>query len=358
MHWTQLSRINLKGRINRFQFLKPFSYIVIFVFAFQSYAQIWDFSHIDLKKADSIALGCKDEGLHNLPQLSHKLTSQLTTDVERIRAIYRWVCANIANDYSSYLKNKRKRSRFKSDSLKLKGWNDSYRKTLFKKLLKDQKTICTGYAYLVKELAQLANLECEIVQGYGRVSTTDIENLDLPNHSWNAIKLNGKWYLCDPTWASGIPNPETNRFIFNYNDGFFLADPTLFAVNHYPVEAKWWLLDENIPSFESFLDSPIIYGKAYENLDLHIVPKVMHHDIRKNESITFKYQLKTKHYQQKDISLLIDNGFKIRKTKPASTLIKDKSLTLEHQFKTTGFYDLHLYIGKDLISTYTIRVRS
>lgn len=358
MHWTQLSRINLKGRINRFYLLKPFSYIVIFVFAFQSYAQISDFNHIDFKKADSIALGCKDEGLHNLPQLSIKLTSQLTTDVERFRAIYRWVCANIANDYNSYLKNKRKRERFKTDSTKLNDWNTNFRKTLFKKLLKDQKTICTGYAYLVKELAQLTNLECEIVQGYGRVSTTDIEHLDLPNHSWNAVKLNGKWYLCDPTWASGIPNPETNRFTFNYNDGFFLANPKLFSINHYPVEAKWWLLDENIPSFENFLANPIIYGKAYENLNLHVTPKLMHHNIKKNETVTFKYQLKTTHYQPKDICLLIDNGFKTRKIKPSSTLIKNKSLTLKHQFKTSGFYDLHLYFGDDLISTYTFSVKS
>ena len=87
--------------------------------------------------------------------------------------------------------------------------------------------------------------------------------VDFSDNSWNAIKFNGKWYLCNPNWASGIPNPETNRFSFNYNDGFFLTNPELFAVNHFPVEAKFWLLDEAIPSFEIFLASPIIYGKAY-----------------------------------------------------------------------------------------------
>ncbi|EDP71302.1 hypothetical protein FBALC1_02422 [Flavobacteriales bacterium ALC-1] len=337
--------------------MKLLRFILLFIIAFQANAQISDFKHINFKKADSIALEYKNEGLHNLPELSHKLTSQLNTEVEQFRAIYRWVCNNIANDYNLYLKNKRKRKRFKNDSTKFKTWNNNFRKKLFNRLLKDQRTICTGYAYLVRELAKLADLECEIVQGYGRVSTTDIENLDLPNHSWNAIKLNNKWYLCDPTWASGIPDPETNRFLFNYNDGFFLANPKLFAVNHYPLEAKWWLLDEDIPTFEKFLAAPIIYGKAYKNLELHIAPIQMHHTIKKHETITFKYQL-SKTIKSEDISLLIDNGFNNWTTKPKSTSIKKKSLILEHQFKTIGFYDIHLYIGNDLISTYTVKVKS
>lgn len=330
---------------------------MLFIIAFQSYAQISDFNHINFKKADSIALVYNDEELYNLPKLAFQLTSDLDTEAEQFRAIYRWVCHNISNNYGLYLKNKRNRNRFKTDSTKLKTWNDDFRKTLFKKLLKNKTTICTGYAYLVKELAHLANLECEIVQGYGRVSTTDIENIDLPNHSWNAIKLSNKWYLCDPTWASGIPNPKTNRFTFKYNDGFFLAEPELFAVNHFPVESKWWLLDENIPTFESFLASPIIYGKAYTNLKRHLAPKQMHQTIKKFDTITFKYQLKNT-IKSKDISLLINNGSNNRKTKPQSTSIKNKSLTIKHQFIRSGFYDLHLYFGDDLISTYTIKVKS
>jgi len=132
--------------------LKTLQYILLFFVACQSHAQISDFNHIDFKNADSAAMACKDEGLTNLAELSFKLTSNLTTDVERFRAIYRWVCGNIANDYSLYLKNKRKRERFKTDSTKLKDWNDAFRKRLFKKLLSDKKTICTGYAYVVKEL--------------------------------------------------------------------------------------------------------------------------------------------------------------------------------------------------------------
>ena len=336
--------------------MKILLYILLFIIASQSHAQISDFNRVNFKKADSIALACKNENLTNLPQLSYKLTENLSTDVERFRAIYKWVCNNIANDYNLYLKNKRKRERFKNDSTKLRAWNDNFRKTLFRKLLKDQRTICTGYAYVVTELAKLADLECEIVQGYGRVSTTDIENLTLPNHSWNAVKLNSKWYLCDPTWASGIPDPETNQFTSNYNVGFFLTNPKLFAINHFPIEEKWRLLKERAPKLDVFLASPIIYGKAYKNLDLHIAPKKMHQTIKKHQKVTFEYQLQET-LKEKDIHFLIDSGIHSKKTNPTIILINNKSLIIEHQFNSIGFFDVHLYIKDDLISTYTVEVK-
>lgn len=336
--------------------MKTIVVIILVTFACVSHAQQSDFNTINFRKADSIASSLKDETLFNLTQLSYKLTANLNTDVERFRAIYKWVCENIANDYSLYLLNKRKRKRFENDSIKFKTWTTSFRKKLFRKLLKDQRTICTGYAYLVKELAELANLECELIQGYGRVSTTDIEHLNLPNHSWNAVKLNDKWYLCDPTWASGIPDPESNKFAFNYNDGFFLAHPELFAINHFPVEDKWWLLDKEIPTFEAFLASPIIYGNAYKNLNLHLSPKQMHQVITQTESVSFEYDLK-KSIAEETISFYLDNGYNQWKTKPTYIFIDETHLTLKHRFKNRGFYDVHLYIDEDLISTYTIEVK-
>lgn len=337
--------------------MKSLRLILFYTIICQSHAQISDFKHIDFEKADNVALLYQGNDLNNLPELVFNLTNNLNTDVERFRAIYRWVCNNIANDYGLYLKNKRKRRRYKEDSTKLKSWNETFRKQLFKKLLKDNRTICTGYAYLVKALSQLADLECEIVQGYGRVSTTDIENLDLPNHSWNVVKLNNKWYLSDPTWASGLPDPETNAFTFQYNEGFFLPNPELFAVNHFPVEDQWWLLDDDYPSFEAFLASPIIYGKAYKNLRLHKAPKQMHHIIKKYEKVTFAYKLQ-KAVSSDAIRLLIDNGYTNKRTVPSTISIMDQSLNIEHQFNSKGFYDVHLYIGDDLISTYTVEVKN
>ncbi len=325
------------------------------LWAFQSYAQVSDFEGINFRKADSIALAYKNETLHNLPELAYKLTSNLPTEVEQFRAIFTWVCGNIANDYALYSRNMHKRQRFKSDSLKLENWNSYFRTLVYEKLLKRNKTICTGYAYLLEELAQLANIDCKMIHGFAKTSTIDIEKLDMPNHSWNVVKLQGKWYLCDPTWASGIPNPETFQFQFHYNDGFFLPNPKLFAINHYPVHKKWLLL-ENKPSFQMFLDAPIIYGEAYTNLNIHNEPLKMHNIIRKNDTVLFKYEL-LKPIKREAISLLIDNGSGSYKIYPKSISNEGRFLTVAYAFKRTGFYDVHFYIEDALISTYTVKVK-
>lgn len=336
--------------------MKLLLFIALFILAFQCHAQKSDFDHINFQKADRMALECKKDGLDNLPQLVHKLTSQLPTEAEKFRAIYRWVCGNVANDYRLYERNMRKRTRFQNDSIKLTSWNNQFRKISFKTLLKNQKTICTGYAYLVKEMSRLANINCQVVNGYAKTSTINVDKIVMPNHSWNAVELNDKWYLCDPTWASGMPNSDDYHFEFNYNDGYFLTHPELFAINHFPVDSKWLLLEADAPTYEMFLQSPIIYGKAYTNLSTYDEPKKMHNTIQKHEVVTFKCELLNS-VNSKDISLVVDNGISSQKIHPEKTTIDNKSLTIEYSFESNGFYDVHLMIGLDLISTYTFRVK-
>lgn len=330
--------------------------INIFIFTICSNAQSSDFKSIKFKTADSIAMFYKGEDLDNLPQLAYKLTANLTTDVERFRAIYMWVCTNISNDYKSFLKNKYNRIKYQNDSLKLHTWNINFSKTLFKTLQKRKRTICTGYAYLVRELASFADIDCKIVQGYSKTSATQIDKLTAPNHSWNAVKLNGKWYLCDPTWASGIVNLETNRFQFQYNDGYFLTTPALFALNHFPSDKSWLLTTANTTTFKQFLAAPILYGSAFSKLESHNSPKQLHQNVLKHEVIHFKYLLKDNISTSKTYFLLNDGNY-ITKKFPIALKKTNTILELDYQFTKTGMYDLHLYIENKLIATYTFNVK-
>lgn len=203
-------------------------FIILFIFLSSiTNAQVSDFKDIDFAKADNVAKLNQGHSLQNLPILAHTLTKNLSTDVEKFRAIYVWVSNNISGDSNVESKIFRKRNKFKTDSIGYVNWNNQYQKTAFKKLLKQKRTMCTGYAYLIKELSFLANIECVIVDGYGRSVFSNVESLDMANHSWNAVKLNNKWYLCDATWSSGYFLDHV--FIKDYNDGYFLADPVLFA---------------------------------------------------------------------------------------------------------------------------------
>ena len=61
-------------------------YLIVLIAVWQVNAQRSDFNHIDFKKADSIALSYGNETLHNLPDLAHKLTTNLDTEVEQFEA--------------------------------------------------------------------------------------------------------------------------------------------------------------------------------------------------------------------------------------------------------------------------------
>lgn len=335
--------------------MRIFKLVFSFIIIFQSHAQISDFEHVDFTRADSIAIANKNESLRNLPELTYKLTADLDSDVERFRSLFKWISTNLSNDYGLYARNKKKRFRFKDDSLKLESWNTDFKKIIFKKMVNKKKTICTGYAYLLKELSDLAGLNCEIVHGFGKTSTTPIDEETTPNHSWNVIELNGKWYLADPTWASGIPNPETNRFEFYFNEGYFLANPELFSINHYPLEQHWSLLNEESPTFQEFLDAPILYGNAYRHLTGIVSPETMHNEISKNEKVTFIYKL-LKTINEDQIRLMIDSGSNNREFQPKNLSIDGLQLSINHLFKQSGFYDVHLLIDNKLVSTYTVKV--
>jgi transglutaminase/protease-like cytokinesis protein 3 len=199
------------------------------------HGQISDFKETDFHKADSIAERYAAHSLHNLKGLADKLTAPLLSEQEKFRSIYRWVCSNIEVDYALVTLNKRTKAKLHGD--RLNRWNKEFNAIVYKTLLDERKTICTGYAYLVRELAFHAGLSCEIDNGYARPAGIDFTQLGPVNHSWNLVQLNKKWYLCDATWSSGIFSLRSGQFIKKYNDEYFLSDPTKFFQNHHSVHS-------------------------------------------------------------------------------------------------------------------------
>ncbi len=151
--------------------------------------------------------------------------------------------------------------------------------------------MCTGYAYLIKELCFLANIECKIINGYGRSTTTNVDTLQLVNHSWNAVKLNDKWYLCDATWSSGYFINDV--FIKDYNLGYFLTEPILFAKNHYPINKKW-LLDSTLIASD-YQASPMVYGKTFSHQIIPYYPVKSEYHHKRNDVIILrlKFQMRS-----------------------------------------------------------------
>jgi hypothetical protein len=331
--------------------MKSFNLAAVFLFIVcQLAGQVEDFKHIDFRKADSVAQLYPKHSLMNLKTLTDKLTQPFSTDAEKFRAIYSWTCANIEYNYQLFQKNLRQREKLK-DPVGLQQWYKKANVMMFDALLRKQKTICTGYAYLIRELSRQAGLTCEIVDGYGRNSISNIGGSGIPSHQWNAIQLNDKWYLCDATWSSGFVL-NNGLYVKDYNDSYFLLDPTLFIRNHYPLDAAWTLL-LHAPSLQEFLNGPLVYNRLFSLKITQLHPVTFEVEAFKKMPITFQFNADEQSLG--NISLSIKGQPDIAYPK----LLPDGSglYSIEHSFTSRGTYVVHISENKQSVFSYKVKVR-
>lgn len=330
--------------------------IALFIIGTIVYGQRSDFDSIEFDKADSIAFKYKGASLKNLPVLVHNLTSELSTEVEKFRSIYTWVCNNIENDYGAYQKTVNKRKKLLKNPEALAEWNDNFAPRVFKKLVNERKTACTGYAFLIREMATMVDIKCKIINGYGRTPTLILDNNSIPNHSWNTVELNDKWYLCDPTWSAGRIFLDENgpRFEPDYFDGYFLADPEVFIRNHYPLEINSSLLKEPL-TFKEFKEGPVVYKDAFRDGIIPDSPSQMHLEIIKNGTISFTLSSE-ENITKKNFSIALNNGSSSKDVTPDISRNQNETV-LKYTFKKSGRYDVHIKSDDTIIATYVLKVR-
>lgn len=331
-----------------------FKIYLIFVIPSIAYSQLTDFDGVAFKKADSIATLYQGHSLQDIRSLALKLAAQLPTDVEKFRAIYQWTCQNIENDPVLFLRNQRKREKLKSQEARDK-WNKQLNTIMFETLLKKHKTVCTGYAYLVKELAYHAGLNCEILDGYGRTAAANIGGTGVINHSWNVVQLNSKWYLCDPTWSSGAVDREKRIFIKNYNDAYFLAEPKLFIRNHYPLDTAWMLLKEK-PSLHEYLNRPLVYGSLYDFKIEKLLPETFNNTIERGKA--FIIQFSEHNDRQIDtVNLSIKGPEGVININPQLSKDVNGLNMIEHSFSSKGLHTVHVLLNNSYVFAYLVNVK-
>lgn len=135
--------------------------------------------------------------------------------------------------------------------------------------------VCEGYARLMVALGKAAGVEIAYVTGYirdahRRVAPADSEatlrsTLEGYSHAWNAVKLDGRWYLLDATWDDPTGN-GSGAASADLGDGagglkvdstYLFTPPQLFAFDHFPEEAAWQLLAKPL-SMGDFVRQPML----------------------------------------------------------------------------------------------------
>lgn len=146
----------------------------------------------------SVTLGVP---ITTVPEMAFSITAPYRSTLEKVAAIYSWVNYNI-----------------KYDDRGLET-NDAAYTT--EATLRKRAGVCSGQANLFLDLCKAAGIKAVYIVGHTGKELAS-------SHAWNAVNIEGKWYLADVTWGLR----------------FFLIDPKQFFQTHYPIENRWTLLPE------------------------------------------------------------------------------------------------------------------
>ena len=183
------------------------------------------------KKISKEALTAPNDVSRTPYHLAKYLTRNTISDLEKVRSIYVWVANNITYDMISFQAG-------------------IYPDFHARAVLKNKSGVCEGYARLFNALCMEADVKCETIRGYSKgYGYQPGSEFDVSNHAWNAVEIEGEWYLVDATWATTSVN--TSKAKRPINEKYFLATPADFLLDHLP-EIKVWQLVESPVSLTEF----------------------------------------------------------------------------------------------------------
>jgi transglutaminase/protease-like cytokinesis protein 3 len=206
--------------------------------------------------------------------LAARINKDFNNDLDKVGAIYYWIANNIKFDIKNYYSKRKKYSyhfRYKTQEEKVRKIEKADNKvttSIFSKRYGSAK----GFACLFKKLCNNAGISCEVVPGTYKSSFKYIgRKPGVVNHYWNAVKINGKWYLVDVVHGAGSVNEKSKKFESAYNENWFLASPENFFLNHYPAKTEWLFIEK---TKEDFALQPLFYS-GYISSELRLVAPVL-----------------------------------------------------------------------------------
>lgn len=132
---------------------------------------------------------------------ANQLTTNLSNDREKAKAIYKFVAQHVAYDVN----------KAENDIFNI---SDSALSTL-----ESGNGICQDYAFLATALLRAIGLESHYIHGDAG-----------ERHAWVEVKVDEEWIEMDPTWGAGYV--QEGVFHFHYTEDYFDPDPAFLAETH------------------------------------------------------------------------------------------------------------------------------
>jgi len=154
---------------------------------------------------------------------------------DTIESVYKWVADNIKYDVNKLNEIKKgMRSRVTSKFKTV----EEYKTHLLKQVVRNKKGVCQDYSLIFDAIVKELGYESYIIQGYTKNSKGKVNRSF--GHTWNAVKVNNKWKLFDPTWGAGYVEDE-KRFVQKYKEQWYDVDPSEMIKTHMPFDPIWQL---------------------------------------------------------------------------------------------------------------------
>ncbi|MBF6607523.1 MAG: hypothetical protein ITG00_02165 [Flavobacterium sp.] len=319
-------------------FFKPPVFFLFFLFAILPITAVaQDFASVD-KKVNGYS-----KSFASPEKLAEKINADFKRDDEKARAAFTWIALNIRYDLGMLNSNEPPaRFSFRTQEERLQK-QKQFDIDLAEKTLRSKKAVCDGYSMLFNRLAELCGIESVMIPGTSKSHPSHIGKLPaIPDHAWNAVKIDGKWQLVDVTWGAGGVNGATGKFEFKFNPGYFFTHPTLFFFNHFPSDKQWLFLDK---SEQDFAALPLYYGDYIQSAYTIVSP--IGSTVPNNESVRFTIDS----LGELPVTYVLSNERMVRQVTPEKR--DDLSIfEIKLDSRATGY--LTIYIDHKSVVTYKI----
>lgn len=160
--------------------------------------------------------------LERITEISDTVCEGLTSDYDKLRAISRWVSANIYYDYVAYDKG------VPAETLTLEY------------MLENSSSVCGGYSNMTSALAAVQGIKVYNVHGSAVTNSRTFAEADGVYHEWNYAVLDGRVIWIDSGWNSYCyRNRDGSYSKGNIGVKYFDISPLALAQNHKAKYAEY-----------------------------------------------------------------------------------------------------------------------
>ncbi len=157
----------------------------------------------------------------------------------RVKAVHDYIAARVVYDVEAL------------ETMQLPPYDPTY-------VFEHRSAVCAGYAKLFVAMADAIGIDAVYVTGDSRTLGDNVDGL---GHAWNAVEIDGLWYLVDVTWDSGYVT-ESGAFKHEYRSDYLLTPPAIFGLDHLPEKPRWQLRADPL-SQGDFMRQPMMKPSFY-----------------------------------------------------------------------------------------------